>query len=319
MPAIANKEPETILCNECGNETPFDESLGAEVGKLGQWKDVCRDCYNEIVTTCQLCGEDAMPSDVSEFILCKAELSTTAARPPGIYRVAHRPFLSIPLIGSGSLHGNDVLFVDKLPKPDREYDISGHICHKCAIPYHKIFKRVYRIRKSLAPAMIEMRGCKGREAKWMAVLTGSRKGWDIQKNYTRKTILANPDMLRDLESSPCPKWGEWADIKKHYDLPDGLPTYHDWLFVEHKGVKVYRCYEESTGWLALNPDPEFRNSHKSSPLIFAASGLPTWKSPPEYRYEHPKEDRQAVIDAIDQGILRQDGTFGKDGKPIHCR
>jgi hypothetical protein len=76
--------------------------MGAEVRtRNGKpvWKDVCDSCYRDIVKDCQLCHrDDLMPSDVSAFILVKTELGRTDRRPPGIYRVARHPFLSILIL-----------------------------------------------------------------------------------------------------------------------------------------------------------------------------------------------------------------------------
>lgn len=301
MPKTEPAEPETIKCHDCGSEVPFDESLGAETGSKGKWEDVCRECYNDIVSTCQLCGdEDIMPSDVSPFILVKWELGGTDNRPPGIYKIISRPFLSIPMIGSGSLHGRDVLFVDCLPKRDYDYEISGHTCKKCAAPYANLFAKTY-----------------GKDPQRYTGQGYNKKLLVIEREHTARSICARPGYMKDIEEDY--NGYHWKRLKEFYRLPN-LKPFNDWLFKEHNGVKVYRCYLESSGWLTLRPEPRYRNTHSNSEFIFAASGLPTWKREGEYQYEHPKEDREAVIAAIDQGILTQDGTFDPaTGERIHCR
>jgi hypothetical protein len=132
-------EPETLTCKSCGNDVDYDDSL-----YLDGTGDVCRDCYDDEVETCQICGDqDVVPKQVSEFILCKAELSTTADRPPGIYRVLSYPFLTCSMLGGGSMHYYDVLFIDKLPKAEEGYEISGKICKSCAKAYHDKQREAY--------------------------------------------------------------------------------------------------------------------------------------------------------------------------------
>jgi hypothetical protein len=319
-------------CADCGNQLGQEEGYWAE----GRKRDVCRECYDDIVSTCQLCRDsDVMPSAVSEFILCKAELTTTChgARPPGIFRILRRPFLMIPMIGRGSMDGNDVLFVDKLPKFDRHYDISGHICKKCAAPYTEKLTAVY------GEKLPSKYGEHGREL------------WDKEREHTRSTILANPDMLRDLEcdsfdfdrhtgkkiEGAC-RHG-WDEIENAYLLPDDLPTYHEWLLLDYKGVKVWKTSRDSVygdGWLLLKPEPRYRryayggSMNEESWVMFTASSLPTYKHCPDkpLRGQHytPSPynwDRQqslpAIRKAIRLGLLKQNGCFDAKGKPLLCR
>lgn len=224
-------------CASCGTEMEHEEGYWHENYK----RDICSHCYSKETDTCQLCGnEDLMPSDVSCMILVKHELARTADKPPGIFMILRRPFLSIPLIGGGSMGSSDVLFVDKLPEWDRHYDISGHICVACAKPYQKKCREAYK----LSPKSLK---------EWRY----TKQLWWLEKAHTREVILRNRDMLRDLENDkddgcycmPC----DWEDLKKQYDLPDDLPTFHEYLAFEHRGVKVYG--EDITGWIALAPDP----------------------------------------------------------------
>jgi len=302
---------ETIECGQCGCEVDLEESYSAKVGEKGNWQDVCQDCYREIVETCQLCGEeDVMPSDVSEFILIKAEFSRTASRPPGIYRVLNYPFMSCGMLGGGHLCSYDILFIDKLPKFDEHYEISGHICKKCSHPYAETQRKVYGHR-----SLKKLR-------EW------DKKGWELQRAHTRATILANPDMLRDLECDPTDEDAaghhisyanarDWHDLKELYDLPDGLPTYHEWVFVEHKGVKVYYAgYKSASSWMTLHPEPRFRtNGHGLG--AFACSDLPTYARHHlgrEYDYYGARElaAKPAVIDAINLGAITQEGISPSD-------
>jgi hypothetical protein len=182
------------------------------------------------------------------------------------------------------------------------------------------------------------RGCKGRRAKWHAVLKHDKEGWQIEKAHTRNTILENPDMLRELEcdNETNRQTGayahKWEDLQKRYDLPL-LPTYHEWLFVEHQGVKVFTTSPLSTpyhaeGWFVLRPEPCYRNTHRSNEgLMFAACSLPTYPKidhgkmdgPHAYNsYNRQRYSKPAIINAINQGILTQNGVIGKDGKVCIC-
>jgi len=305
-------------CNDCGTQLREDEGYWAE----GRKKDVCSECYRDIVSDCTICGdEDVMPSDVSDYILCKAELSTTARRPPGIYLVIDRPFLSIPLVGTGSLHASDVLFIDKLPKRDDQYDISGHICKACSKP----FARTYRAAYGGFHASGEYRRYKHPK---MSALRFSKAGWEFMRDYTRSVILANPDMLRDLECDSVDEdadghhlsyanANDWNEIKELYKLPD-LPTYYEWVAVNRKGVKVYHTIPGSWYWMSLRPEPMFRNAAGRSKETFGPSSLPTYDSGGVYDYCSTGQFcKPAIIKAIDQGILTQQGIF-VNGKELVC-
>lgn len=295
------EDPETIICHQCGMETPFDESLGAEIGDDGKWQDVCRECYDEIVEACQICGrDDVMPSNVSEFIVVKTELADTASRLPGIYKIKHRPFLSIPMIGSGSLHASDVVFVDRLPRRDSKFEISGHTCNECAKPYASKFEAVYgkvRPARNFRRDPMEER----------------------ERIHAAATVADNPDMLRDLEIDTADE-----DLQRWCPLPVFATTYHEQLFLEHKGVRVYWTSRGSANWLTMRPEPSFRNTSYWPPgIVFAPSGLKTWEDiqlDPDrrkdqwgayydtgYRYGHEHDylnaARAACIRAIDQGLI----------------
>ena len=303
-----------MKCYECGEKITMDDSLGAEVKTDSKgkpvWKDVCDSCYRDIVETCQLCGsDDLMPSDVSRFILVKSELGHTADRPPGIYEIVNYPFLSIPMIGGGSMGHGDVIFVDCLPKSDFFYDISGHICKKCAKPYAVKRRAVY--------------GSKEMTRYW------NPKEWAIQREHIRSVILANPDMLRDLECETDEKYSDWADLKELFCLPKGIPTYHEWRLLKYKGVTVYMTNRDAVrgdGWLLLKPEPKYRRyaygSWGEEPgVMFCASSLPTFKNHPDdgtyySLYDWNKQQSlPAIRKAIALGLITQKGTFDKKGKP----
>jgi hypothetical protein len=294
-------------CADCGSQLALDAGYYAE----GFKKDVCQECFYEIVKTCQICRkDDVMPSEVSEYIVCKAELSTTDNRPPGIYRIKRRPFLSIPLIGSASMDGGDLLFIDKLPKRDREFEISGHICRDCAAPFEFLFQKIYG---GLAPDMpfyCEKSGNDSASVNWEAV-------------HVRTTFEAAPDAMRDLECEPDDY--HWQDIKNTFKLPD-LPTYHEWLLLEFGGVKVFSTGDTMPGgWASLRPDPKYRGQYPMG-IVFAISGLPTYDSIkqskfPKYNryYDHGRElDKAAMKAAIRSGMLTQNGVFDKAGQLLRC-
>jgi hypothetical protein len=301
-----------MKCYNCCDKITTDDSLGAEVAtRKGKpvWKDVCRSCYEDIVQTCQVCGnDDLMPSDVSRFILVKQELGETAVRPPGIYEILYYPFLSIPMIGSGSMGAGDVLFIDHLPKPDRHYDISGHICNNCARTYARIRRAVY--------------GRKKMTRSW------NPKTWRLQREHVRSVILAHPDMLRDLE---CDKDDcDWKDLQHLFCLPDDLPTYNEWLLLKYRGVKVFMTHEteqRGEGWLSLRPEPKYRCGgpiHDEPGVIFTATSLPTF---PQWDYDAPENKDvyhspndwahqhalTAIRRAIKAGYITQKSTLDAKG------
>jgi len=313
-----------MKCKNCGESIKQDDSYWAELGtKKGKpyGGDVCSDCYYEIVETCQLCDQDnLMPSEVSPYILVKAELGRTAARPPGIYRITRHPFLNIPMLGGGSMQSSSVVFIDHLPKPDANYDISGHICHRCARPYRQTDRRVY--------------GRMDMSHDW------KKKSWVRQREHVRSVILAYPDMLRDLECDPDPDRGDWADMQRIFCLPDRppLPTYHEWVLLKFRGVTVYRTCQDygqqGEGWLVLRPEPKWRSGRATDwdkgYVTFCASSLPTY---PQYDHAaaekagvkyHPSCDEwarkhalKAIRSAIARRLIRKDGTYDAQGHP-HC-
>lgn len=296
-------------CDRCGCEMREDEGYWAE-----GHDNVCSECYHAIVETCQLCGDDdVMPSGVSEFILVKNELARTATRLPGIYRIKRRPFLCIPMIGGGSLLGADVVFVDRLPKPDREYEISGHVCKKCAQSYAKRFRAIYGDVSDRT---------KQRGGKYFNPM--------CERERVRVASVArrHPTMLRDLEEDAA---YTLAELRQRWDLPR-VKAWHDWLLLEHKGVKVYAIYpgdRYGDSWLSLRPEPRYRNDRCREPgVIFCASGLPTY---PQWGYEANRDtyhnhydyarqhSRPAIIAAIDRGLLTQTGVRNERGELVECR
>lgn len=319
---------ESKKCAHCGCEVDF-ESEGMTVwDKQGNCEDVCSHCYDEHVLTCQICGEEVMPHEVSSYIVVKVELGE-CSHPndlPGIYRVRHRPFMSVPMIGSPSLHSGDLLFVDVLPKPDDWFDISGYTCRQCAKRYDAIYWQAYA--KAFADEKIKRRAQRSSYR--------LKRGWfpvaAAQNRRITAAFTKHPERLMDLECDP----DELADEYGHVILPR-VKTYHDYVALQHKGVTVYRCYlsdqERYSGWLLLRPEPRYRGMCSGScyhngekldgQVLFSACNLPTWKKPKDWpchsSYDSERSAKQAILDAIDQGLLRQDGVFGRDGEPLICR
>lgn len=296
-------------CDRCGCEVREDASYWAE-----GHTHVCSECYHAIVKTCQLCGDDdVMPSGVSEFILVKNELARTATRLPGIYRIKRRPFLCIPMIGGGSLMEADVVFVDRLPKPDREYEISGHVCKKCAQSYAKRFRAIY------GGVSDRFHSVRGKFINPMA---------ERERVRVASVARRHPTMLRDLEEDAV---YTLAELRQSWDLPH-VQTWHEWLLLEHKGVKVYAIYpgdRYGDSWLSLRPEPRYRDDRCREPgVIFCASGLPTY---PQWDYEANRDtyhnhydyarqhSRPAIIAAIDQGLVTQTGVRNERGELLECR
>lgn len=316
-------------CALCGREIDDNDSMYLD-GK----GDVCVYCYDQEIDVCQICGEDAQKPDVSEFILVKEELANQ--NPPGIYRIASYPFLSIPLIGSTTLWDHDVIFVDKLPKLDHEYEISGHICRTCALPFQQTFEREFAIRDELRPLMEQYPGVDDELGRWMCVLRHDRPGFEIVHNHTRNVILRNPEMLKDLECDkvdrdnrgnclPYANAERWNDLQKKFKLPGHLPTFHANIALQYRGVKVYHTgclgYDRDWHWMTLRPEPCFRSTGMNTKLVFAPSGLPTWKHPDcheIYSWFHENAAKRAIRKAIRLGILTQKGVR-KNGRLVYCR
>lgn len=320
-----------IDCARCGSLIEDPESYGAYWVE-GEDGEVCGECYDEIVTTCQLCGrDDCMPSEVSRFILVKRELARSR-RFPGIYRVTSNPFLSIPLIGSASLDEWHLAFIATLPKPDREFEISGEICNKCAVPYERIWKQVYHygpeykhLRRRPLPKIPTKKDSK--RGRWR--YTWWPTHWHTEREHTRASLLRDPRAVRDLECWPD-YWSDWRDLRNLYRLPKDMATWSKWVVIEHKGVTVYSLYSDKPnhnywyqGWLVMSPDPRYRGSIAPSfdgadrKLIFCASSLPNYKESGNSYYYGESDSRRAIIDAIDRGILTQEGVF-VNGERLTC-
>jgi len=318
--AEEDEESTSIECASCGG-TIDDPESGDAYWHEDYDGDVCADCYDAKTHTCQLCGDtDVMPSALSGFIVVKRELAPPS-RPPGIFRILNQPFLSIPLIGSSHMHATDVCWIDRLPKRDCDFDVSGHICKTCAPRYERIWKKHFQYEPK------QSRGW------WSAY------HWHIEKRRTRKALMAHPDILRDLETphfwnpSDHHRVSDIRRLEEIYSIRIRARTWHEWLVFRHKGVSIYGCYSprcDLDSWLLLTPDPRYRClSHRAEVphLVLVASCLPTYpETPPkpgetyyfESHYEKLVNSKKAIIDAIDHGLLTQNGAFDREGKPIIC-
>ena len=218
--------------------------------------------------------------------------------------------------------GNDVLFVACLPKPDHHYEISGHICKKCAWPFSQIYGRVYG-------QINEGHGGRYRTKKGFWPLHSA------QRIHARKCFDRNPARLRDLETDYAQ---DLETLQKKWGITSNQ-TYHEWLLLEHCGVRIYSTSfgdRHGDGWLLLKPEPKYRamayggwvRGEEKGHALFCASSLPTY---PNYDHDAPENQgkyhdhygwgRQhsipAIKKAIEQGFIKQDGTFDKDGQPHH--
>ena len=315
-------------CAHCGCELDLDSEGMGIWDKDGNSEDVCSQCYDEHVLTCQICGEQVMPHEAGSCIVVKLELGECAhpCSLPGIYRVRRRPFLSVPIVGSPSLHPDSLLFVDVLPKPDDDFEISGHTCRQCAKRYDAIYWQAYA--KAFADAKLKRRAQRSSYR--------LKRGWwpveAAQRRRITEAFTKHPERLMDLE---C-ELDELADDYGHVILPRAK-TYHDYVALQHRGVTIYKSYlsehERYSGWLLLRPEPRFRRMSQGSfyhdgknldgSVMFSAGSLPTWQQPKDWpyhsNYDSEQSAKRAIIDAIDQGLLRQDGVFSRDGQPILCR
>lgn len=287
---MSNTLEKTIECSECGNEVDPEETYGTDD------TPICYDCYRDSLTDCQICEEGVEEEEVSEFIVVKTEFSETGNRLPGIYRIKSRPFMTCSIIGSGWLHGGDILFIDRLPRRDSKFKISGNICCRCADPYKPIDSRIY----------------------------GASKRWDVLRRRERRRVVAvvaaHPEMLLDLETDTAD-----ADLHRWCPIPVFAPTYRPRLFLEHRGVKIY-WNGEWANWLSLRPEPSKRNAtYRMARTVFSPRGLKTWepiKLEPDrmkdqwgkyydsgYRYGHEYDfvdaAKAACRRAIDLGLVTQ--------------
>jgi hypothetical protein len=334
-PPEVEEDAETFECSHCG--CTLDEDDATWHDDIG---DVCRECFYDNVSTCQICGdEEVCDSQLSAYILVKAEFS--GDRPPGIFRVLRRPFMSIPLIGNGHLHTSDVAWVAPLPKPSHDYDSSGHICKACSKPYEAIWKRVYQYApraKSYGPKVrwnkVKKPGQR-HHGKTHRHYWWPHKHWLTERAHTRRHLLKHPAILRDFESPLIinPDTGykhtHLHNIESIYSIDlSRRRTWHDWTLFRYKGVSIYGCYsihDKLGSWLMLDPDPlkrclSYRNRNPYAVLVPYC--LPTFpkESISESGYSYIKNDiaKKAIIEAIDQGLLRQDGVYARDGSRIIC-
>lgn len=300
-------------CSRCQNTLADEEGYSVETSR-GKWEEFCSSCHHDQVDDCKICDEETDPAQISGFILLKTEAAKTMGFLPGVYRVRNRPLYYGSMLGGGHMSRSSLLFLDKLPKPDENYGISGHICRGCAGPYAKIWRENYRTEhtQTLREQVIKTRKDRIEKSKALEIANGDSppKHWDnpyephlldllqaAEVNRARKVIAAHPEMLLDLECDPSiqPEPGEesakeprrfddstWKDICNALELPDevryGTKTYHDWIFVDHRGVKIYYAgYKRADSWMTLHPEPRFRtNGHGGQ--AFAISGLPNWKT-----------------------------------------
>ena len=272
-------------CSSCGDDLTEDDGISGE----------CYECYRESLTDCMLCEESVEEGEVSPYIVVKTEFAKTGDRLPGIYRIVSRPFMTSCLIGAGWLHGDDLLFIDRLPGPDDSYEISGHICNGCAKRrgYQRINSRAY----------------------------GKAKGHKALSSLERQRVMAvlkkHPEMLLDLDTDTIDE-----DLQRWVPIDISLPSYRPLLFLEHKSVRIYWTHKGWATWLTLRPEPSFRGKYTPG-LVFTATGLKTWEGIPldpnrakdrwgsyydtGYRYGHEHDfihaARAACIRAIDQGLI----------------
>jgi len=274
-------------CDHCGCEYDRENEGLSVQEENGSWVDVCSSCYGDHVKTCQLCRrDDLMPLDVSEFIVVKNELAGSRQF-PGIYRITHYPYLLCGMIGSDSLFENSVRFVNRLPRPDRTFEISGQVCKKCARNYERQFKQAYPTK----------------ESRWGY----SKEGWAALYARVRRVIFNYPETVQDLQ---CPQDDyTWQELRDLFKLPN-FKSYRDLpLLVKRRGIKVYMMDAPSrcSAWVKLSPEP--RDSWNRSWID--ATALPTWHKPahfnPHYDSYYPFV-LAAVNAAIDKGILTRDGV-----------
>lgn len=276
----------TCECAHCGSTIEEDESYGIQTSRH-KWEEVCNSCELDLQQTCQITKEEIDPAEVSRFVVLKTEAAETMGFLPGIYRTLDNGFYTGCLLGSGWMNRRSLLWIAPLPKPDETYDISGHICRSAAVPFAKIWRKTYGAAGLKAAATLRHKEAPKYD-KWdQRHPSTQNRQRRAEWFHARKTVLENPDILRNLECDqtdtdeegnhiPYADNSHWKDVQEALALPDGLPTYHEWVFVEHKGTKVYYAgYKGADSWMTLDPEPKAR-SNGHGPNCFAISGLPNW-------------------------------------------
>lgn len=297
----ATRAPRTVQCTSClGAEEP-DDIFTVKVPHTKRKLSLCYTCYANSIDKCMICeNEEILSHQISNFEVVKLEDAIRSTIPPGIFAIRYDQRAKQPGIE------NTEIFVAELPFKNAEFPRSGIICKKCSKPYSTLYKALY-------------------------------KPYTKQKEiaHTKSTIL-NTNMLRDLEydifEPDAYKNAYWNALKKIYTLPDTVQTYHEHIFVEHKGVKVYSTGEEQT-WFTVNPEPRYRGKGVlgAKKGVFAVWELANYdkffqieKDRAEQVTQGPKHwspnpevqaaliaPKPTIINAIDIGILTQDGILGQ--------
>jgi len=197
-------------------------------------------------------------------------------------------------------------FVSNLPCREAEIYRSGIICKKCCKPYKARYKEIY-----------------------------SPYTQEKEIEHTR-TLMLKTQMLRDLEydvkAQNQSRANYWTKLKEKYSLPQKIQTYHEHIYLEHKGVKIFNA-GNSDAWLTTHPEPRYRTHGKAEiDGVFAIWELPHYDQYFQQfiaigekegvctsieKYAEQSAAKPTVIHAIDTGYLTQEGIVGQCCEILH--
>ncbi len=288
---------EQIECAHCGTTYDPDDG-GSYIEGIG---DCCDDCRHDAGTKCALCDDRYGDQDQywSSLIVANYEFAEAGDLwMPGFYLANGSPYTGA-MIGSGSVHINNLLYAGwTLPLPALP-DLSGWVCAYCGEAHARAAKLYYgKHRKS-----------------WR----GEGPAEEMEAHRMRAALAANPDLLRGHECEPEALDALW---KRLHIAP--LPTWNEWLLVAHRGVRVWRQHLcNDWNYAVLRPEPRYREERiqvgtyhwEHNTATFHVTDLATYH-PGEWHGNSGSsisqhEAQEAIRTAIDRGILTQAGIVNE--------
>lgn len=283
---------ERIKCAECGEEHD-PEQEGSWIEGVG---DVCDHCRHEAGVECAMCEERYGDEDKywSGLVVANHEFAAAGEMwVPGFY-LARGCAYSPAMIGAGTVHGGNLLYAGwgkDLVLPE----MSGYVCKGCGEGHAEAARLYYgdRLKRYWRDdGTVEM------ESHWMRV-----------------ALEAWPDLLEGHECEPEELERLWVRL----GMEPGR-TWSEWLLVEHRGVRVWRQWQgEEYRGCVLRPEPRYREQWLRGPdgttvqndQTFSVCELATYHdgcwTGVGSNFVHKWEAVRAVRDAIDRGILSQEG------------
>lgn len=291
------EEEEQIECAECGTTYNPDDG-GGLIDGIGE---CCGHCYYDAGTECQLCGERYGDQDKywSGLIVANHEFVREGGLwVPGLYLAKGSPYTGA-MIGSGTVNSDNLLYAGWDPTKQLP-DLSGYVCRGCGSAHSRAARLYYgNNRKS-----------------WR----GEGPAYALEAHWMRTTLAAQPGLLRGHECEPSGLDELWQRL----DIAP-MPTWNEWLQVEHRGVRVWRQHQwNDWKYCVLRPEPRYRedrinlaekdeypNRWERNTSTFHVTDLAT-HHPGDWHGNHGSsvdrhEAEEAIRAAIDRGILTQQG------------